>query len=251
MEDTGRNQKKGISWHTVVLFLAIGLAALSSIVKELNQVRLLTIQAGQLISEWTNALVPTASARTVVSCRYISQAQTASRGDEFRWNGRLAPGQAIEIQGTNGSVVAEPSTTGEVQVVAVKRARRGDVNTVEVKVVPHAGGVTICAVYPTEEGGMTPCEPAGGEKSNSSSRTIRNNDVSVDFSVRVPPQVGFVGRTVNGEISATGLSSNVSLKTVNGILKSRRAVMRRPLQLTARSQRNLATLTGQRASLQT
>jgi hypothetical protein len=219
MEDTSRNQKKGISWHTVVLFLAIGLAALSSIVKELNQVRLLTIQAGQLISAWTNALVPTASARTVVSCRYISQAQTASRGDEFRWNGRLAPGQAIEIQGTNGSVVAEPSTTGEVQVVAVKRARRSDVNTVEVRVVPHAGGVTICAVYPTEEGGMTPCEPAGGEKSNSSSRTIRNNDVSVEFSVRVPPQVGFVGRTVNGEISATGLSSNVSLKTVNGSIK--------------------------------
>ncbi|HKE55420.1 MAG TPA: DUF4097 family beta strand repeat-containing protein [Pyrinomonadaceae bacterium] len=219
MEDTGRNQKSGISWHKVVLFLAIGLAALSSMIKELNQVRLLTIEAGQMISEWTNALVPTASARTVVSCRYISQAQTSSRSDEFRWNGRLSPGQTIEIQGTNGGVVAEPSNTGEVQVVAIKRARRGDVNTVEVRVVPHAGGVTICAVYPAEEGGMTPCDPAGSEKPNNSTRTVRNNDVSVDFSVRVPPQVGFVGRTVNGEISATGLSSNVSLKTVNGSIK--------------------------------
>ena len=217
MKDAGRNQKKGTSWHTLVLFLAIGLTALSSIVKELNQVRLLTLQAGQLISEWTSALVPTASARTV-SCRYISQAQTSSRSDEFRWNGRLEPGQSIEIHGINGSVVAEPSTTGEVQVVAVKRSRRSDVNSVDVKVVPHSGGVTICAVYPTEDGGMTPCEPAGAEKRDSESR-MKNNDVSVDFSVRVPPQIGFVGSTVNGEISAIDLSSNVKLKTVNGSIK--------------------------------
>jgi hypothetical protein len=218
MKDAGSNQKRGTSWHTVVLFLAIALAALSSIVKDLNQVRLLTREASQLISEWTGALVPTASARTVVSCRYISPAQTTSRNDQFSWNGRLAPGQSIEIQGTNGSVVAEPSTSGEVQVVAVKRSRRSDVTTVEVRVVPHSGGVTICAVYPTEDGGMTPCEPAGVEKRSSNSR-MKNSDVSVDFSVRVPPQVGFVGRTVNGEISATGLSSNVDLKTVNGSIK--------------------------------
>jgi hypothetical protein len=219
MNDENRNQKKGSSWHKAVLFLAIGLAALSSAVQELNQLRTLTMEAGQLISEWTSALVPTASARTVVSCSYIPTPQATSRTDEFHWNGRLAPGQAIEIKGTNGSVVAEPSTSGEVQVVATKRSRRGDVNTVEIRVVPHAGGVTICAVYPTEDGGLTSCEPSGLEKPNSSSRTVRNNDVSVDFSVRVPPQVGFVGRTVNGEISATGLSSNVNLKTVNGSIK--------------------------------
>jgi DUF4097 and DUF4098 domain-containing protein YvlB len=45
---------------------------------------------------------------------------------------------------------------------------------------------------------------------------VRNNDVRVDFKVRVPAGVQFVGRTVNGEISARSLASNVESRTVNG-----------------------------------
>jgi DUF4097 and DUF4098 domain-containing protein YvlB len=40
--------------------------------------------------------------------------------------------------------------------------------------------------------------------------------VRVDFIVRVPAGVGFVGRTVNGEIKAASLAGNVDSHTVNG-----------------------------------
>jgi len=132
------------------------------------------------------------------------------------------PGAAIEIKGINGDIVAEPATDGEVQVVAVKKSRRSDVNTVEIKVVEHAGGVTICAIYPNDDStSPNTCEPGASERGRNSSTNVnvRNNDVRVDFTVRVPRQVGFIARTVNGEIGATSLASNIVSRTVNGSIK--------------------------------
>jgi DUF4097 and DUF4098 domain-containing protein YvlB len=64
------------------------------------------------------------------------------------------------------------------------------------------------------------CEPGSGTGRNQSATFgIRNNDVRVDFKVRVPANVGFVGRTINGEITAASLSSNVITHTVNGSIR--------------------------------
>jgi DUF4097 and DUF4098 domain-containing protein YvlB len=82
--------------------------------------------------------------------------------------------------------------------------------------------VTICALYPTDDPAeRNICEPGSNENQRHSSATIgvRNNDVRVDFTVKVPSGVRFVGRTVNGEISATSLAGNVSSHTVNGSIK--------------------------------
>jgi hypothetical protein len=48
---------------------------------------------------------------------------------------------------------------------------------------------------------------------------VRNNDVSVDFTVRVPAGSGFVARTVNGGVQASGLRGRVEAHTVNGSVK--------------------------------
>ena len=138
----------------------------------------------------------------------------AAQGD-FRWNGRLTSGQAIEIKGINGDVRATASSTGDVEVTASRTARRGNPADVRIEVVPHAGGVTICAVYPTVPGREpNTCEPGGGGKSNT-----RDNDTSVHFDVRVPYGVGFIGRTVNGEISGDSLQGDAEGHTVNGSVK--------------------------------
>jgi hypothetical protein len=101
----------------------------------------------------------------------------------------------------------------------------GDVNSVHIKVEQHEGGVTICALYPDDEGEYS-CELFRMVSSMTwtgvrelGSRNVRNNDVAVDFTVHVPAQVGFVGKTVNGGISVTSLSGNVVTRTVNGSIK--------------------------------
>lgn len=138
-----------------------------------------------------------------------------SSSDEFHWSGRLAQGQTLEIKGINGSVRAEPSTGSETQVTAKKTGRRSDPKEVEIRVVEHSGGVTICAVYPSDNpGNANSCEP--GENGSSH---VRDNDVQVDFTVRVPQGVRFSGKTVNGDIETSALGSDVDAKTVNGSIK--------------------------------
>lgn len=131
---------------------------------------------------------------------------------DFTWHGSIPQGRSIEIKGVNGDVRAEPSGSNEVEVVAEKHARRDNPEDVRIQVLPHAGGVTICAVYPSREGAQpNACAPGGGGRMN-----VQNNDVTVRFVVRVPAGVVFVGRTVNGEIEATNLNGDLSLNTVNG-----------------------------------
>src|SRR2546421_917461 len=131
---------------------------------------------------------------------------------EFHWHGALAAGRVIEIIGINGSVEAEPASGGEVEVLAVKRARRSNPDDVHIEVVQHAEGVTICAVYPSADGReANTCEPGPNHHSS-----VMNNDTSVDFTVRVPAGVRFTGHTVNGKVSAENLSADVEAMTVNG-----------------------------------
>src|SRR2546422_4855498 len=48
---------------------------------------------------------------------------------------------------------------------------------------------------------------------------VRDNDVTVDFTVRVPAGVRFLGKTVNGEVEAAVGSSDVEAITVNGSIR--------------------------------
>lgn len=135
-----------------------------------------------------------------------------AQAQDFQWHGMVRQGQSIEIKGVNGDVRAEPSGGNEVEVVAVKRANRDTPESVRIEVVPHADGVTICAVYPSRDRQKpNECVPGEGGRMN-----VQNNDVSVRFTVRVPAGVTFVGKTVNGEIEATRLNGDVALATVNG-----------------------------------
>ncbi|HEX7177089.1 MAG TPA: DUF4097 family beta strand repeat-containing protein [Pyrinomonadaceae bacterium] len=150
-----------------------------------------------------------APAVAVVAARPAPQDQ----GNEFRWTGRLASGRVIEVKGVNGRVNAEGTAAGgEVEVVATKRARQSDPASVRVEVVEHADGVTICAVYPNgDRNKQNRCVP--GEGGNMS---VQNNDVQVDFTVRVPAGVRFHGKTVNGGVEADNIAADVEAYTVNG-----------------------------------
>lgn len=135
-----------------------------------------------------------------------------SRATDFQWRGAVAAGATLEIKGVNGNVIAQPASGGEAEVTAVRRGRRSDPESVRIEVLPHAGGVTICAVYPSPDG-QRPNECGIGEGGR---MNTQNNDVNVNFTVRVPPGVRFAGKTVNGDVEAEQLSGSVSLTTVNG-----------------------------------
>jgi hypothetical protein len=140
---------------------------------------------------------------------------------DFRWSGQIARGKSVEIKNVNGWVEAVLATGNQVEVIAHKHSRRSDLASVTVSVVEHDGHVTICAVYPTPTRssrrrsrgteGPNECRPGDEGQMN-----VRDNDVRVDFTVRVPADVRFVGRSVNGEVRATALRSDIEAITVNG-----------------------------------
>ena len=138
-----------------------------------------------------------------------SATSLAAQGD-FHWKGKIAAGKEIEIKGVNGDVRAVAGS-GETEVTATKRAKRSDPDDVKIEVVEHEGGVTICAVYPSE--GRRANECRRGEDGHMSTR---ENDVVVEFTVHVPAGVRFVGKTVNGEVEAASLGGDVEASTVNG-----------------------------------
>lgn len=141
---------------------------------------------------------------------------TVAQDSDFAWRKRMSSGQTLEIKGVNGDVRAVLADGDEAEVTATKRSRRSDVDEVEIKVIEHADGVTICAVYPTPRRSRQENECAPGDDGH---MNTEDNDVTVTFVVKVPRGVNYVGHTVNGEIRAAGLRSNVEVATVNGSVR--------------------------------
>lgn len=152
------------------------------------------------------------NALLVLALSAVTASSAAAQAASFDWRGRLGPGQTLEIRGVGGDIRALASDDATAQVVADRHGRRSDPTSVRMVVVEHAGGITICAVYPTPPNAReeNECRPGGGR--NSTGR----NDVQVDFTVRVPAGVRFAGHTVNGDVDADGIRADVLAATVNG-----------------------------------
>jgi hypothetical protein len=132
--------------------------------------------------------------------------------EKFEWRGRVDAGKTLEIRNVNGAVHASPASGREVVVTALKSGRRSDPASVKIEVVPHDGGVTICAIYPSRNADRpNECRPGGGGRNSTD-----NNDVEVEFTVQVPAGVEFTGATVNGDVQARDIGSDVRATTVNG-----------------------------------
>src|SRR5262245_41445409 len=128
-------------------------------------------------------------------------------GRPFHWTGVLKAGQKLTVHGINGVIHAERASGTEVVVDAEKHGRHDDPDKVEIQVERENDGVTICARYPRWWGsGFTKGEGTTDTKS----------DVTVDFTVKIPPGVVADLATVNGEVRALDLRSPVEARTVNG-----------------------------------
>jgi hypothetical protein len=166
------------------------------------------------------ALVALALAVLVLAPAAIARADHDSKSDwkgaklvqDWSWVGAIAPGQELEIKNVNGGVEAEPAKGTQAEVEATKRGRKQNPEDVKIEVIKHARGITVCVVYPTPSGSPpNECKPGEGGRMN-----VRNNDVNVDFRLKVPKGVNLVVRTVNGSVHAEALDGDVEVFTVNG-----------------------------------
>jgi hypothetical protein len=102
----------------------------------------------------------------------------------------------------------EASTGDDVEVSAVRKGPRAVFSAIEVKVVEHGRGVTVCAVCQGLEPG------ASRRARHRVSRAAAS--VRVELVARVPAGVHVVASTLNDDIDVVGLAGNVAAGTSNG-----------------------------------
>jgi hypothetical protein len=175
------------------------------------------------------AILAIASLASVASPTNRSNALTIQ--EETRWHGWVPSGQVVEVNNIHGNVRAEPAMGDEVEVIAIKRGS-GDPAQVSIEVIEHKGGITICAVYPDADSSHPfDCRPSHGggfrlattsdstahiRWENGGGGDMRLNDLRVDFVVRLPKRLRFIGRTVDGDVSAHLLEQDVEAHSVLG-----------------------------------
>jgi hypothetical protein len=172
-------------------------------------------------SESTPAARPAASA---AQARLAQALPAQATQEDFRWSGRVAQGDEIEVRGVVGNVRAEPASGDQVEVVG--RRIGDDADQVRIEVVETDEGVVICTIYPRSRRGS---DDGDGERRRSSrsddacdhgedsgEMDVDADEARIDFTVRVPAGVRFAARTVQGDIQAEGLRGPVDAASVAG-----------------------------------
>jgi len=130
----------------------------------------------------------------------------------FNLNERVPAGQWVRVRNVVGEVHVRPSSGDRVEIVGTKSWRRGDPTLVRIESRKSSdGSILVCAFW-TEN---ATCDE-NGYRSHNEGRWNRNNDVAVDFEVRIPKGVHVGAWSVNGEVSVEGATAEVEAGSVNG-----------------------------------
>ena len=158
-----------------------------------------------------HTLKVTLAALLLAPAALAAQERQSSR--DFTLSERVPDDRWIRVRNLNGSVRVSATSGDKVEVVGTKSWRRGDPKDVRIETRKSSdGSILICAMW-TED---AHCSESSYESHSDGWRRDRNNDVSVDFEVRVPKGVKVGMWTVNGGVSVDGATNEVLAGTVNG-----------------------------------
>ena len=130
----------------------------------------------------------------------------------FTLNEKIPSGQWLRVRNVMGEVRVRPSTSDRVEIVATKSWRRGDPKLVRIESRKSSdGSILVCAFW-TEN---ATCDE-NGYRSQNEGRWNRDNDVAVDFEVRLPKGVNVGAWSVNGGVNVDGATGEVEAGSVNG-----------------------------------
>lgn len=133
-------------------------------------------------------------------------AENDNSAQPFYWNGRVAPDQLMNISDSSGGVDAVPAV-GVHLGIALNQASHGQA-AASIQVVAPATEVAT-ALPPGEYSSL----PRGGGRSRIATRPVmigvRGNDHQTRLSVPGPSAIALVDGTVNDEVSAYWLSSDL------------------------------------------
>ena len=192
MKNTEVNQTHEKSWVRVALVLLFALAVCSSAMKELNQAKALVTEIREVAADVLAVVTPkddTGLTSNLEICSVGTTPESGSKSDDLLWNGRVAPGVALELTRADRETIDEPEIGGEAHV-ASRTSGLTDVNSIGTDV----NSIGIRVVEPTSD--LIP----GAIHST----TVRNMST-----VRVRSRA--VGRAAGTDILSAAVTSDVVL----------------------------------------
>lgn len=139
----------------------------------------------------------------------------------FVWKESVPQGTTVEVRGVIGSIRAVATGGGDVEVIGTRHpGKRGEPGAVEIRILREPGRIILCTIYPrddrwnhrNDESGRDSCERA----QNAGPLVREGNDTRIDYEVRVPGGVHFVGQTVTEGVVLSGLRGNAEGYSVAG-----------------------------------
>jgi hypothetical protein len=130
--------------------------------------------------------------------------------DDFRWSGRVAPGNQVEVVGIAADIDATSTGGGNVEVTAT-----GLEDGARIEVEQHSGGVTFCVIHAGLHRSSGRGHGRCSQEGNGQHHNWRNQE-DVEVHVRVPAGVRFAASTVSGDVDVEGLTADVEAHSVSG-----------------------------------
>jgi hypothetical protein len=155
-----------------------------------------------------------AGAMALVLATAPAGAQGRLEREAFTWAGRIPEGRWINVRNMRGNVEVTRGAGDKVEVLATRRTRRGDPDFVRFEVRRYGPGeenVLICALW----GETSDCNE-DSYRARLNDRRARENEVSVDFSIRVPRGVRVGAHTMLGDVRVEDAAAEVDAESVNG-----------------------------------
>jgi putative adhesin len=148
----------------------------------------------------------------------------------WTYRARLSPGQSVWVRDMRGSITIGPGRGESLEVAAVRSFSHSDPRSVRLVTVPSNGGVAICALWGGDPKGDGDGDEEGhcGPGDEYKAGSAHNNDVGVEFTVRLPRGVRIRATTVTGSVRVSGATAPVIAGTVDGAVDAE--TMKGPVQ---------------------
>ena len=134
MKDTG---------YRIILLVVVGLAAFSSAMKELNQIQQLSLDAANLVAQWTDTIAPSEVPPQTVVKLASCEIEQAAPSIELPWLDNVDEETPEEPAITPARPAPAPRAKPiAAQVAKLKKLERLNIDPVqfEVRIAPDAGG---------------------------------------------------------------------------------------------------------------
>src|SRR5437763_17038507 len=135
-------------------------------------------------------IVPALALTTLLYAPTVAQSQ--NRDGDFHWDRRLTTGQRVHARNINGDITVMPSSSGQVEIVGVRRGSSRSSDRLTAEVTETSDGIMVCVVRVDAD------DEGDGKGSHHHGDADDRGGASMRIAFRLPSGPAIDARSVSG-----------------------------------------------------